>query len=188
MKKLLLAIISISFVACGGSKKAAENERYTLESLQHKTYEQVLSMYSDANPEEGVGGIEEGEERPYTVLYPDTENEILITWKDESKTSIFEIKYAEDGKWKSANGIKVGTTYDELTKINGKEVKFYGFGWDYSGAVDWNGGKLEDSNIRVFLNPEGEIADKFYGDRMIDASPEEIEALNLKVSTIMYRD
>ena len=78
--------------------------------------------------------------------------------------------------------------FDELTKINGKEVKFYGFGWDYSGAVDWNGGKLEDSNIRVFLNPEGEVADKFYGDRMIDASPEEIEALNLKVSTIMYRD
>ncbi|WBL25477.1 hypothetical protein [Zunongwangia sp. HGR-M22] len=188
MKKLLLLFVGLSLVACGGSKNAAKNERYTLESLQNKTYEQVLNMYSDANPEEGSGGMEEGEERPYTVLYPNTENEILITWKDESKTSIFDINYSEEGKWSSARGIKIGTTYDELTKINGKEVKFYGFGWDYSGAVDWNGGKLEDSNIRVFLNPEGEIADKFYGDRMIEATPEEIEALNLKVSTIMYRN
>ena len=176
-------------MACGGSKKAAKDERYTIESLQNKTYQQVLGMYSDANPENGNGMMEEGTvERPNTTLYPGTKDEILITWKDDSKTSIFDIHYSEDGKWNSTKGIKIGTTYDELTKINGKEVKFYGFGWDYSGAVDWNGGKLEDSNIRVFLNPEGEIADKFYGDRMIDATPEEIEALNLKVSTIMYRD
>ena len=176
-------------MACGGSKKADKDERYTIESLQNKTYQQVLGMYSDANPENGNGMMEEGTvERPYTTLYPGTKDEILITWKDDSKTSIFDIHYSEDGKWNSNKGIKIGTTYDELTKINGKEVKFYGFGWDYSGAVDWNGGKLEDSNIRVFLNPEGEVADKFYGDRMIDATPEEIEALNLKVSTIMYRD
>ena len=189
MKKLLLLFVIISLAACGGSKKAVKSDKFTIESLQDKNYQQVISMYSDSNPENGTGVMEEGtKERPYTVLYPGSKNEILITWKDAPKTSIFDINYSEYGKWSSATGIKIGTTYDELTKINGKEVKFYGFGWDYSGAVDWNGGKLEDSNIRVFLNPEGEIADKFYGDRIINATPEEIEALNLKVSTIMYRD
>ncbi len=189
MKKLLLLFVAVCMVACGGSKKAAENERFTIESLQDKTQEQILSMYSDANPDEGSELMEEGTvERPYTILYPGTKDEILITWKDESKTSIFDIRYSENGKWSSSKGIKIGTTYDELNKINGKEVKFYGFGWDYSGAVDWNGGKLEDSNIRVFLNPEAETPDKFYGDRMVDATPEEIETLDLKVSTIMYRD
>ncbi|SFB80901.1 hypothetical protein SAMN04487907_101728 [Zunongwangia mangrovi] len=189
MKKLLLLFVSISLVACGGSKKAVKSDKYTIESLQNKNYEQILGMYSDANPKNGSEMMEEGTvERPYTILYPGTEDEILITWKNESKTSIFDISYSENGKWSSAKGIKIGTTYDELTRINGKEVKFYGFGWDYSGAVDWNGGKLEDSNIRVFLNPQGKVAGKFYGDRMIDATPEEIEALNLKVSTIMYRD
>ena len=189
MKKILLLFVVISVVACGGSKKAINSDKYTIESLQHKNYEQILGMYSDADPENGNDMMEEGTvERPYTILYPGTKDEILITWKDNAKTSVFDINYSENGKWSSATGIKIGTTYDELSKINGKEVKFYGFGWDYSGAVDWNGGKLEDSNIRVFLNPEGRIADKFYGDRMIDASPEEIKALNLKVSTIMYRD
>jgi hypothetical protein len=49
----------------------------------------------------------------------------------------------------------------------------------------WNEGKMENSGVRVFLAPEGEVADKFYGDRIIKASPEEIKDLNLKVTSIM---
>jgi hypothetical protein len=49
----------------------------------------------------------------------------------------------------------------------------------------WNDGKFEKSNLRIFLAPEGEVDNKFYGDRIVKATPEEIEALNLKVTSIM---
>ncbi|MGA8853946.1 MAG: hypothetical protein WB492_07205, partial [Christiangramia sp.] len=75
-------------------------------------------------------------------------------------------------------------TYAELNKMNGKKISFYGFGWDYSGAVDWNGGKLEKSGLRVFLTPGNDPSNKFYRDKIIKATPEEIEALDLKVGSI----
>ncbi|HSP40234.1 MAG TPA: hypothetical protein VLN46_02300, partial [Gillisia sp.] len=114
-------------------------------------------------------------------------DEIQITWADRARAKIFDIRFTEAGRWKSQTGIKIGTTYEELNRINGKEISFYGFGWDYSGAVMWNDGKLEDSKIFVFLSPDGQAKNNFYGDHIIEATPEEIAALNLKVKTILYK-
>ena len=66
-------------------------------------------------------------------------------------------------------------------------IKFYGFGWDYSGAVDWSNGKFADSDIRVFLAPKGTPPNKFYGDGVIEATEEEIAALELSVQAIMFQ-
>ncbi|MDT0644123.1 hypothetical protein RM553_14900 [Zunongwangia sp. F363] len=124
--------------------------------------------------------------RPYTILYPETSDELVITWKRDD-SGVYDIRFSEDGKWKTASGIKVGTTYDELTNLNGKPVSFYGFGWDYSGAVVWNGGKLENSHLNIFLGPENEPADRFYGDEIVKASPQEIKDMNLKVQAVVLK-
>jgi hypothetical protein len=92
-----------------------------------------------------------------------------------------------NGKWKSKTSIKIGSTYDELTKMNQKPISFYGFGWDYSGAVAWNDGKLEKSNVHVFLAPEKEPKNKFYGDHIITATAEEINEMDLKVKAILFK-
>ncbi|WP_417884781.1 hypothetical protein [Zunongwangia sp.] len=191
MKKILTILFAFLILSCGSRKNSAKSDRFTLESLEGKTNSEILELYPDAQPESGTNLKdvieEEAEDRQYTILYPDTPDEILISWKDDAKTSIYDIYYNKDGKWQSEKGIQVGTSYDQLVKLNEKPIQFYGFGWDYSGAVDWNGGKLEDSNIRVFLAPEGDIPNPFYGDRIIKASEEEIAKLNLKVAAIMYR-
>ena len=101
------------------------------------------------------------------------------------RTEIHDIRLDVTGDWKSAEGVIIGTTYEELNRLNGKEISFYGFGWDYSGAVMWNNGELENSGLRVFLAPQNDPGNEFYGDRIIEASPEEIEALDLRVETIM---
>ncbi|UJH90459.1 hypothetical protein LZ575_16790 [Antarcticibacterium sp. 1MA-6-2] len=135
-----------------------------------------------------MGVFEEGTvEMPYSILYADTPDEVQITWKNSAKTEVNDIRFSGNGKWKSSTGLKIGTTYDELNKLNEKEISFYGFGWDYSGAVMWNDGKLEDSNLRVFVSPEGETKNDHYGDHIIEATPEEIAKLNLKVQTIIYK-
>lgn len=178
----------ILLAACNSAKKgtSGSSAKYSLENLGKMDVEDLKSNYPDAQFEEGTDLFEEGtEERAYTVLYPGTENELHITWQDQARKDIYDIRYSGTGKWRSETGVKVGMSYEDLNRLNGKPVSFYGFGWDYSGAVLWNGGKLEDSGLRVFLQPENEVSNKYYGDQIIKASEEEIKNLDLKVGTIM---
>ncbi|MAM18541.1 MAG: hypothetical protein ABGW91_13745 [Christiangramia sp.] len=187
MKKLIL-LLFVGLVACNSAKKATSNPnaKFTVENLGSLNAMEISQRYADANIEEGSEMYEEGTvERAYTILYPGTEDELHITWEDRGKSKIHDIRFSGNGQWKSDTGIDIGTTYTELTKMNGKDISFYGFGWDYSGAVLWNGGKLEKSGLRVFLSPENEPGNKYYGDHIIKASPGEIESMNLKVSSIM---
>lgn len=187
MRKVLILIGILTLAACG-SKKASfnESEKFTVENIGRMDHSQIQDFYKDANIEEGIDSTEEGTmEQAYTVLYPDTPDELLITWKNKNRTNIDKIHFSEDGKWITNSGIKVGTTYDELNRLNGKPISFYGFGWDYSGAVDWNGGKLEKSGLHVFLAPNSGDVQDYYGDHIIKASPEEIKKLDLKVGSVM---
>lgn len=188
MRKIILIVAVSLMAACNSAKKGTSNStsKYTVENLGRMDAEDLMKNYPDASLEEGTDMFEEGtDERPYTILYPGTENELHITWQDKDRTEVHDLRYSKSGKWRSETGINVGTTYDELVKMNGKDISVYGFGWDYSGAVDWNGGKLEKSGLRVFLTPGNEPENKFYGDKIINATPEEIEALDLKVGAIV---
>lgn len=187
MRKVFIFIGMMTLVACGPRKASFdESEKFTVENLGKMTHSQIQDFYSEADIEEGTDMMEEGTvERAYTVLYPDTPDELLITWKDEDRTEIEKIHFSGDGKWTTENGIKVGTSYDALNKLNGKPISFYGFGWDYSGAVVWNGGKFEKSGLHVFLAPEAGNVQDYYGDHIIKATPKEIEDLDLKVASIM---
>jgi hypothetical protein len=188
MRKIILIFSVLLMASCKSAKRGTSGltEKYTIENLQKMDASTLERSYSDANIKEGVDLFEEGtEERPYSILYPETENELHITWQDEARTRIHDLRYSGNGKWKSETGIDIGTTYETLNKLNGKKISFYGFGWDYSGAVNWNGGKLEKSGLRVFLRPENDPSNKFYGDRIIEETPEEINELKLSVGSII---
>ncbi|MDT0647056.1 hypothetical protein RM545_10165 [Zunongwangia sp. F260] len=188
MKKIFFVIAFIGLYSCNSTKQAttATSDKFVAEKLLDYDLKEVKERFSDANIEEGTNLYDEGTvERSYAILYPGTKDEMHITWN--ANNEIFDIRFAEEGKWRSASGVKVGTTYKELNGINGIPVSFYGFGWDYSGAVVWNGGKLEDTDLRVFLGAENEPSDKFYGDQVVKASPQEIENMNLKVQAVVLK-
>jgi hypothetical protein len=191
MRKILfLNILVLVLAGCKSKKLTADSSsKFVIENLaQISSAEDLNKIYPDATVEEGSDVFEEGiVKRPYTIIFPGTPNEALITWNDMERTQLNRIRVEKEGRWKTSNGIEIGTTYRELEEINGNSIEFYGFGWDYSGAVDWNGGKLTDSNIRVFLAPKETPPNKFYGDRKIEASEEEIDALELSVQAILYQ-
>lgn len=185
---MLLGIV-LFLVSCKSRKLTADSpDRFTVENLAKvSSSEELRSLFPDAEAEEGTDMFEEGTvEKAYTVLYPGTENEVLITWSDNSRREVEGIRVENSGNWKSKTGISVGTPYKALVEMNGP-LRVYGFGWDYSGAVDWNNGRFADTNIRVFLAPGNTPPDKFYGDQVIDATEEEIEAMDLKVQTILFQ-
>lgn len=191
MKKLILLVVVFGTLSCGSTRKnnSASIDKFVIENLNGKTAEEIKRIYPDANIKEDIGMFEEGtEERPYSILYPDSPDELHITWTDNGRTKINDIRITDAGNWKSNTGIIVGTTYDELNSLNEKPVSFYGFGWDYSGAVVWNDGKFEKTPLRVFLAPGNSPENKFYGDHLIEATPEEITALNLKVNTVIIQN
>lgn len=191
MKKIFLLLTVLSLASCKTAKDplAIPADRFVIEDLITLTSQEIKNRYPDAKINEAIGIYEEGtEERPFCILFPDTPNHLEITWKDAGRTKINDIRFSDKGNWKSSTGIGIGTTINQLNELNSKPISFYGFGWDYSGAVVWNDGKLENSNLRVFLAPEKEPKTKFYGDHIIKASAEEIAALNLKVQTLIFKN
>lgn len=191
MRNLFLLLLFFSIVACGSRKITASSpEKYEVENLAKVISQNNLKeVYPDALIAEGVDVFEEGTvERPYSILYPETPDQLLIIWEDESRSKAYQIYIEDEGKWKTQNGISVGTSYEDLEEINNGPIKFYGFGWDYSGAVDWNDGKMADSNVRVFLAPVNAPPQSFYGDEIIEADPEEILNLNLVVRAIVLHN
>ena len=191
MRNLFLLLLFFSMVACGSRKITANTPgKYEVENLAKVISQNNLKeVYPDALIAEGVDVFEEGTaKRPYSILYPETPDQLLIIWEDESRSKAYQIYIEDEGKWKTQTGISVGTSYEDLEEINNGPIKFYGFGWDYSGAVDWNDGKMADSNVRVFLAPVNAPPQSFYGDEIIEADPEEILNLNLVVRAIVLHN
>lgn len=189
MRRLMMIGLILFLASCKSKKLTADSpERFTIENLAKvSSPEELRNIFPNVEMEEGTDMFEEGTvERPYTVLYPGSPNEVLITWNNSSQDEIHSIRVENSGDWKSKTGISIGTPYKALVEMNGP-VNVYGFGWDYSGAVDWNNGKLADTNIRVFLAPKGTPPNKFYGDSVIEATEEEIKALDLSVQAILFQ-
>lgn len=190
MRKMALLGLLVVLNSCSGSRITADSpEKFKIENLAKVISEEKLNkVYPEAEIAEGLGTFEEGTvERAYSVLYPETKDEIIITWQDRTKNEIYQIFYGGEGKWKSKEGIEIGTSYEDLLRLNGGPIKVYGFGWDYSGAVDWNEGKLADSNVRVFLAPQNAPPKSFYGDQVIEADIADIENLKLRVRAILFQ-
>ncbi|HET8752808.1 MAG TPA: hypothetical protein VFM59_00490 [Salinimicrobium sp.] len=192
MRKIAFLSLLLVITSCKSKKVTTtdDSDKFLIENLADAaSAEKLKSTYPDANINEGISMFEEATvERAFTILYPETPNEVLITWKDLQRTEPHHIRIAKNGHGVSKNGIKVGTSYDELVEINGGPISFYGFGWDYGGAVDWEDGKMENTKIRVFLAPKGEVQNKYYGDHIVEASKEEIDSMQLAVQTILYQE
>jgi hypothetical protein len=188
MRLLLLICTLFLLTSCGNKKLTASSpEKFDMEVLADVIAQQDLeNIYPEAQIANGREFFEEGTvERSYSILYPHSTDKILVIWKDPERTELHQIYLDGKSRWRSKTGIHIGTTYDELVELNGGPLKFYGFGWDYSGAVDWNKGGLANSNIRVFLEPTVAPPRDFYTDKVIETTDDEIDNLKLRVRAII---
>jgi hypothetical protein len=159
---------------------------------------ELRKIYGDENVAETEVNIGEGETETGTVLFnKDPERRIQILWSDpqaKSKPAWIQIDEPRN-RWKTAEGITIGTSLRELEKINGRPFTLTGFGWDYSGTVvDWNDGalkKLEGSwgSIILRLYPENALSNEWpsdvIGDRDIPSSQASMQKLDPKVYQIV---
>lgn len=109
--------------------------------------EQLQQRFGKPNvrPDEVPGA--EGETSHGVILFPDDPTRrAYLYFQDEDKLSGLQLVRIvdESSRWHFANGVRVGMPLSKLVALNGKPIRFYGFDWDYGGAItDWRGGKLQ---------------------------------------------
>ncbi len=127
-----------------------------------------------------------------TKLYPGSANEVEIMWEDtlnhSTMTSV--LINNENSGWKTKEGVYMSMPLEEFVKINGKPVKFYGFGWDYGGGIiSFEKGKLENAHVGIGLNYKAqnlseEEASKILGEQELISDQMDFSKFKIVVSQI----
>ncbi|MEL6924323.1 MAG: hypothetical protein AAFO94_09765, partial [Bacteroidota bacterium] len=155
------------------------------------TEAELIQLYGESQVQRREIGMGEGETAPGTVVFPGTDNELIVEWENEKTyETISSIRIdGEQAQWTTEEGIRIGTTLDELRQINGKEFQFYGFEWDYAGTTnEWEGGRI-NKNLTVILTPnqpEAAFPD-LLGDQLFPSDHPKAEAADLTVSSMTVK-
>lgn len=133
------------------AKKDISKIDYPLDSLLSFDSEEALKKVFGKHVKRAVGFYPEGMgEYEMTLLFPDSKNQVEFIWEDDS-LHINKLQYiritSKGTDWKTKEGITIGTTMKDLEVFNKKPFAFFGFEWDYSGAIDWKNGDLAKRNI-----------------------------------------
>ncbi len=148
----------------------------------------IIKAYGQENVVRKEIGLNEGETAQGTIVFPDSDKQLIIEWKeDQVYQKIARIRIeGEKAPWKlKQGGIGIGTSLAELEKVNGKAFHFYGFEWDYAGLCnDWQEGNLANTQLKLFLtpsNPEAIYPD-LLGDEKFPSTHSKAKIAGLQVS------
>ena len=171
MKYLFLIIISISlFCSCKNEKKSPpdiKTPEVKIDSTlitdsswgiinSSSNFEKLQQLFGESNiKDERICGPECADSVDVTKVYPGKSGEIVVYWKDSAyhKKIDFLQTYQDKSPYHTAAGLKMGSTLNEVLKLNGQKINFSGFGWDYGGGIQsFNNGKLDKSAISFILD------------------------------------
>lgn len=221
--KILIPILTLSLFSCNEAKpdkekidktekpaldpttqviedEQKETTTYILDDLlNYDSEKELIAKFGKENIERMTQYYPEGMgEYTSTLLYPKTPNEVIFSWNDDTLNfeKLGTVKIAmRASEWVTKKGLKIGLSLKDLEKINGKEFKFFGFEWDYAGAVDFNEGTLDDRNtfcaltyIYDYENPEIVLPKEYLsliGDGEFLSSNKNAQSVDLTVSEIV---
>jgi hypothetical protein len=102
------------------------------------TSEELLeSFFGPDNVEPIDVYVGEGFTEPGAAVYPnDATRRVEVVWRDDTRTAPREVRLRGNStKWKTQEGISLGSTLKEIELLNGSPFRLLGFGWDYSGTI-----------------------------------------------------
>lgn len=131
----------------------------------------------------------EGDPYPGLVIFRDSQLELECTLGKNDQVSAIYIRQP-GAPWKTNEGIKIGTTLKELVKLNGRELSFSGWGWDYGGVIaDYKGGELSgyENNIWLYLGEPDNIEglEEYIGSGEFSSSAKKLPKDKIRIAEIM---
>jgi hypothetical protein len=160
----------------------------------------LVQMFGTNNVEDGNPEMDDDPTESRTfVSFPQPNQTVDIVWAAGMKgTRIQTILLSQnppfDSKWHTVDGITLGTTLQQLEKLNKRPFALAGFDWDESGVVtSWRGGalhqKLETScgsmDVRLDPDPGANYDPQLSGEASILSSLPAMHNLNPKVILIV---
>lgn len=196
--KTIVALLSVTLlIACTATKEKAEDspkaqQSFILDSLlKYNSEAELIASFGKENVARDTAWYPEGMgQYMISVLYPGTNNEVEFTWKDSvAFNQLLDVTLHQDSADWSTHGVKIGSTLQDLIKLNQKDFIFSGFGWDYGGALFWNeGGNLSDLSLTLDITnydiPQIE-QDSLLGDQTISSRSSIARKNNPVVSEII---
>jgi len=148
--RTLVTVSTLSFLAVSGTPSGYQQDGRVFECGAvfgpETTPASLVAEFGDENVvtkqvHAGEGGYETG-----TVIFPDTEEEVEVLWKDPKLGEGPRIVRTREelGSWETPAGLKIGLDLRSIERINRRPFRLAGFAWDYGGTVaSWEGGRLE---------------------------------------------
>lgn len=151
----------------------------------------LKKIYGNSNVKTYEVDVGEGDVVEGTIVFPDTNKELTIEWKKNKASPERITIYRSDTPWNTISGISIGTTLEELERINGGSFMLTGFEWDYPGrTVSWEKGKLP-IQLQLDLDSEVKISNKelmqVSGDSNFSSNNPIIKKMKLKVVRMHIR-
>lgn len=103
------------------------------------------TLFGPENIERVDVHLGEGFTEPGTAVYPaDATQRIEVVWRDDTRAAVKEVRLTgESSKWKTPEGISLGSTLKEIERLNGFPFRLAGFAFDYGGTItDCGRGRL----------------------------------------------
>ncbi|MDP4264011.1 MAG: hypothetical protein Q8941_15895 [Bacteroidota bacterium] len=142
--------------------------QYADDLLRFDSHEYLASFFGENNVKKDVYYLSENESRNCSVLYPNTNHQVVFIWDDAGnfrKILFIQVSGAiaatstanfnggiSQNTWTFRNGIYSGMMIKDLLDINAGDFRFYGFNSDYSLMVEpKNTGKINFKRMGVRL-------------------------------------
>ena len=207
MKKIILSLLIIAAViySCGSKDKkatpVAEKTEVKIDSslltdsswgliTKSSDFAGLQAIYGASNvKDERICGPECADSIDVTKIYPEKNNEFIVYWRDSlyHKSISFIETYLPDGPYHTDKGLKIGSTFEELLKINGKQIIFSGFDWDYGGSIqDYGMGTLQNSPLGFRLAMDEGGGTELSGDSEFNTEMPEVKKnlTKIKISVL----
>lgn len=205
MKKLILALIPSFFIVLTGCKNEnkADAQDIEIQAVSETPFKEVTTLeeisrlanhgklheaFAKGDMKSELISANEGMSfLKSTTIYPGTGNEVEIDFLPNDSTRVWRVTVTNrSNKFHSKTGVTPGMTLEELNAINKIPVNFYGFQWEFAGAVDFNDGNLTNDKLFVYLKTDKEVPKEFIGDAPHSSLDEKAKELKLYVHKIIY--
>ena len=160
---------------------------------QDMDFEVLRGLYGNNEVKDStIYGPEGMDTIPVSFLLPGKPGELIIYWKDSQyhRQIHFIESYHPEAPYHTASGLKIGSDLKQLLDVNGKQINFMGFGWDYGGTImSYNGGKLDSTNISFTLTGSEEMPDGLSGDTELNTAEPLVQKFldKIRISQMMLR-
>jgi len=183
MKRILLLLAMASLVySCKNDKKTtpvAEKPVVKIDSslitdsswgliTKNTDIEGLKKLFGETHiKDERVCGPECADSIDVTFVYRDQPNEFCVNWQDSGyhkKIGFIEC-WKENSPYHSSTGLKIGSTLNDILKLNGQKITFSGFGWDYGGIIQsYNKGTMDNTAVQYRLDLSDGSDNSLFGD------------------------